>query len=86
MIAHVGKVSVETFKTVKVKQKEEVDGEVKEVEKEITVRFDFCIPMGSPYELAQEVLDDLKEELAKMEKETKEQADKKEADAGDEEN
>lgn len=87
MIAHVGKVSLEVFKTVQVKQKEEVDGEVKEVEKDLTVRFDFLIPMGAPYTLTHEVIADITEELKKMEEESKKQADsmKESADVGDEE-
>lgn len=81
MISHIGKVSLECYKTIKGKQREEVEGEIVEKDVEATLRFDFIIPMGSPFEIAKEVLQELLEEVNKMEETSqkqREQAEKKE--------
>jgi len=78
MISHIGKVSLECFKTVKGLQKEEIDGKIQDKEVEVTLRFDFGIPMGSPYELVHEVLAELKEEVNKMQEMSKKQAEERE--------
>lgn len=81
MISQTGKVSLEVFKTVKVTRKEEIDGEIKDNEVDANIRFDFGIPMGSPYDLVLEAVDELKEEVLKMQATSKklaEEAKKKE--------
>jgi hypothetical protein len=76
-----GRIAFEIYKTVKVKQNEEVDGEVKEVEKDIQVRFDFVAPLGSSYDLVNEALFELKEELSKQEEMKKQEDEKMKAEA-----
>ena len=76
MITQTGRINIENYKKVMVKQNEEVEGVTKEVEKEITVRFDLNIPMGAPYELIKEALGEYTAEIEQMEKDSKERADK----------
>lgn len=71
MISQIGKVSLEAFKSVKVTRKEEIDGEIKDNEVDATIRFDFGIPMGAPYDLVFEVISELKEEISKMQEASK---------------
>ena len=74
MISQIGKVVLENVKTVKVARKEEVDGEMKETEKDVSIRFDFAIPMGAPYDLVHEVLSDFEAEVTSMQETSKKQA------------
>ena len=87
MISHIGKVNLELFKTLKVIRKEMEEGKEVDKEGELTVRFDFSIPMGCPYAIAKEVLAELAEEVTKMEetskKQQEEQAAAVEQDTGD---
>jgi len=69
----------EVYKQVKVNQKEEVNGEVKDVEKEVTIRFDFVAPLGSSYDLVHEVLDELKADLKVQEDNSKKAEEEKKA-------
>lgn len=66
MISHIGRVSLEAYKTVKGIQREEIEGEMTEKEVEVTLRFDYVIPIGSPYDLTLEVLEDIKKEVEEM--------------------
>ena len=71
MISQYGKVSFETIREMKGTQKEEVDGEVKEKEVDVTLRFDLSIPMGAPYAAVHDVLKEFDDEISKMEEAAK---------------
>jgi len=75
MISHIGRVSLEAYKTVKGIQREEIEGEMTEKEVEVTLRFDYVIPIGSPYDLTLEVLEDIKKEVEEMRAKQQEAAD-----------
>jgi|GEM_PF-3871157 len=74
MISQVGKLSLENYKTLKGKQKEEIDGKIEEKDVDVTLRFDFVIPMGSPFSAIYESLDEFKAEIERMEKAQQEKA------------
>jgi len=79
MVSQMGRIAFEVYKQVKVNQKEEVNGEVKDVEKEVTIRFDFIAPLGSSYDLVHEVLDELKADLKVQEDNSKKAEEEKKA-------
>lgn len=66
---------MEAYKTVKGIQREEIEGEMTEKEVEVTLRFDYVIPIGSPYDLTLEVLEDIKKEVEEMRAKQQEAAD-----------
>jgi len=66
---------LEAYKTVKGIQREEIEGEMTEKEVEVTLRFDYVIPIGSPYDLTLEVLEDIKKEVEEMRAKQQEAAD-----------
>lgn len=87
MISHIGRVSLETYKTVKGIQKEEVEGEMVEKEVEVTLRFDYIFPIGTPYDLILEVVEEMKKEVEMMRANQQKAADdakKKESNCQDE--
>ena len=71
MISHTANRSLENYKQMKAMQKEVVDGKEQDKEIEITIRFDFAIPLGAPYETALEVLEEFKKEVESMRDEAK---------------
>jgi len=73
MISQMGRLAFELYKDIKVNVKEEVEGEVKDVEREIKVRFDFIAPAGVTYELLHDALREISEELKRSEEESKRQ-------------
>jgi len=76
MISQVGRISLENHKTLKGKQRKEVDGKVEEKEVDVALRFDFVIPMGSPFSAIYESLDEFRAEVEQMEKAQQEKAEK----------
>lgn len=71
MISQMGRLAFELYKDIKVNVKEEVEGEVKDVEREIKVRFDFIAPMGSTYEMLHDAVREFSEGLKRSEEESK---------------
>ena len=71
MISHTANRSLENYKQMKAMQKETIDGKEQDKEIEITIRFDFAIPLGAPYDTALEVLEEFKKEVESMRDEAK---------------
>jgi len=80
MISHTASRSLENYKEVKAIQKEMVDGKEQDKEIEVTLRFDFSIPLGAPYDVALEVLEEMKKEVETMRAESKRLAEEREKD------
>jgi len=78
MISQYGKVSFETIREFKGTQKDEVDGEIKEKEVDVTLRFDLSIPMGAPYATVHDVLKEFDDEISKMEEAAKKRQEEEE--------
>jgi len=67
MISQIGKVGVEVIKVIDVVRKVEEEGKIVEKPDKIALRFDFNMPMGSLYETVYEVLQEITDEIKKME-------------------
>ena len=78
MISQIGKVGIEVVKIIDVTRKVEENGEQIEKPDKIALRFDFNMPMGVSYDMAFEVLQEIKEEVEKMQELSKKRAEEME--------
>jgi len=74
MVSQYGNVVVEVVKNTTITRNVEVDGKVEEKKEEIGLRFDFSIPIGSPYDIAREALADIGKAIDEMEETSKKRA------------
>lgn len=77
MISRLSRLTLENFKTLKGVQREEIDGELKEKEVDVSLRFDFSIPIGVPYDVCYEVLNEFIENIKELEASHKKESEEK---------
>ena len=74
MATQIGKVSIEINRDVEIVKNVDNNGDIEAVPEKISLRFDFLVPLGTPYEVLHDVVKELGEIVKVMDENSKKQA------------